>query len=228
MLSSTWSTRIWISAFATRRRFITLLLRRGLPGFGGSKLMVVAPEYESVDRALNIVRLLAEPDRLRVVAAVVLGYEGLSDIARVSGVAKRTAARALSRLIAGGLLVQESGGRYRFASEELKAAAREVAVTDEDIVDSDAPPDAAKVLRSFVRGGQLTSIPAAQSKRRIVLDHLVQGFEPGRRYNEVQVNKELSRWHEDVAALRRLLVDEGFMDRERGTYWRIGGSFPTE
>jgi len=26
--------------------------------------------------------------------------------------------------------------------------------------------------------------------------------------------------------MRRHLVDEGFLRRERGEYWRIGGSFP--
>jgi hypothetical protein len=33
----------------------------------------------------------------------------------------------------------------------------------------------------------------------------------------------LRRFHPDVAALRRYLVDEGFLDREAGVYWRAGG-----
>ena len=35
--------------------------------------------------------------------------------------------------------------------------------------------------------------------------------------------RSLKRFHPDVAALRRYLVDEGFMSRERGEYWRTGG-----
>jgi hypothetical protein len=31
---------------------------------------------------------------------------------------------------------------------------------------------------------------------------------------------------DDHAALRRHLVDEGFLGREGGVYWRTGGSFP--
>jgi hypothetical protein len=44
------------------------------------------------------------------------------------------------------------------------------------------------------------------------------------------VNAMLGRWHEDVASLRRYMVDEGFLEREGGggDYWRAGGSFPTE
>jgi hypothetical protein len=57
----------------------------------------------------------------------------------------------------------------------------------------------------------------------MVLEVLAQEFEPGRRYTEREVNEVLGRWHSDVAALRRYLVDEGLLDREPGIYWRSGG-----
>ncbi|MCW2567621.1 MAG: putative regulator, ArsR family, partial [Mycobacterium sp.] len=43
------------------------------------------------------------------------------------------------------------------------------------------------------------------------------------RYAEAEVNVVLRAWHPDHAALRRYLVDEGFLGRERGEYWRTGG-----
>ena len=39
------------------------------------------------------------------------------------------------------------------------------------------------------------------------------------------VNLILAQVHPDTAALRRYLVDEGILDRERGEYWRSGGTF---
>lgn len=72
--------------------------------------------------------------------------------------------------------------------------------------------------------GRLHTIPAKRGRRLLVLDHLAQRFEPGRRYPEVEVNRLLRPAHDDVAALRRYLVDEGFLDRAGGEYWRIGGS----
>jgi hypothetical protein len=42
------------------------------------------------------------------------------------------------------------------------------------------------------------------------------------------VNRVLARWHPDTAALRRYLVDEGFLDRDGGQYWRTGGTVPDE
>ena len=81
------------------------------------------------------------------------------------------------------------------------------------------------VLRAFVGpDGRLTSIPARHAKRLVVLDHLAQRFEPGRRYEEVEVNRTLREVHDDVAALRRYLVEDGFLSREAGVYWRSGGT----
>jgi hypothetical protein len=51
-----------------------------------------------------------------------------------------------------------------------------------------------------------------------------QVFEPGVRYAEQDANALLRAFHPDHAALRRYLVDEGFLSREGGTYWRSGGT----
>ena len=85
------------------------------------------------------------------------------------------------------------------------------------------PPD--PIVRRFVRGGRLEVIPARLAKRRRVLDWLAQQFEPGKVYPEASVNLILGQFHPDFAALRRYLVDEGFMERRRGFYWRSGGTF---
>ena len=82
-----------------------------------------------------------------------------------------------------------------------------------------------RVLRAFLGAdGRLVSIPAKRAKRLVVLDLLARLFEPGERYPEVEVNALLRAFHDDVAALRRYLVDEGFLDRADGVYWRTGGS----
>jgi hypothetical protein len=86
-----------------------------------------------------------------------------------------------------------------------------------------------EVLRAFVdTDGTLRAIPARHAKRLVVLDFLAQQFEPGCRYSEVEVNRRLRAFHDDVAALRRYLIEDGFLDRESGEYWRIGGSVDVE
>ena len=44
------------------------------------------------------------------------------------------------------------------------------------------------------------------------------------RYSESEVNQVLRVVHDDYAALRRYLVDEGFLSRDQGEYWRSGGT----
>jgi hypothetical protein len=86
-----------------------------------------------------------------------------------------------------------------------------------------ANEDEEAVLRSYFRGGALREIPAKASKRRIVLERIAVEFDPGVRYSESEVNAVVGRFHPDHAALRRHLVDDGFLSRERGIYWRTGG-----
>lgn len=93
-------------------------------------------------------------------------------------------------------------------------------------VPDEVPPELQKVLRAFVVDGRIVSLPSKHAKRLVLLDWLAQDFEPGRRYSEQMVNLIIGRRHADTAALRRYLVDEGFMDREAGQYWRSGGSIP--
>ena len=67
-------------------------------------------------------------------------------------------------------------------------------------------------------------MPAKRSRRLVLLDYVAGQFDVGVRYPESEVNVRLRALHEDYAALRRCLVDEGFLSREHGEYWRTGGS----
>jgi hypothetical protein len=82
------------------------------------------------------------------------------------------------------------------------------------------------VLANFLDAdGRLHTIPSKRSKLLVVLDFLSQAFEPGLRYPEARVNEILGEFHPDYAALRRYLVEHGFLDRADNHYWRSGGTF---
>ena len=81
-------------------------------------------------------------------------------------------------------------------------------------------------LRVFVRDGKIETMPAKQSRRRLLLDTIAQGFEPGVRYPEHRVSQFLGAIYADYAALRRYLVDEEQLSRAGGEYWRSGGTVP--
>jgi hypothetical protein len=172
--------------------------------------------------ASTIAAALSDPDRRAVFAAVVLGARNVDAIAERSGLAVGRCATAAARLAALGVVVDNGG--LTVDDDALRAAARSARTREASNEHDAAPVEHQPVLRVFVRDGRLTQIPTGHHKRMVVLDWLVQFFEPGRRYTESAVNLIIGQRHPDTAALRRYLVDNDFLDRADGMYWRCGGS----
>ena len=171
-----------------------------------------------------LVGLLADDDRRQVFAALTLGAAGLDEAARATGLTAERTGKALARLVDGGLVVAGDDGSLVVLGAAFQRAARQARARPPREEHAGEPANRRKVLDAFVRDGRITSLPAARSKRRVLLDWLAQDFEPGRRYSEARVNAILERRYSDTATLRRYLVDEDLLDRGAGEYWRIGGT----
>lgn len=76
-----------------------------------------------------------------------------------------------------------------------------------------------KTVRSFFDGDRLRAVPAKRKARVVVLLELLKRFEAGRTYAEPEVNALLRQAHDDVAFLRRELVDYRYLERADGRYW---------
>lgn len=185
------------------------------------------PVREPSPSAGHVVGLLADPIRRKVFAAIVLGAATDDDVVRAAGVTVRQAVTGAGRLVDAGLVERASDGTLSVVASALVDAARASAPPRDAEEHGDQPPDVARVLRAHVKDGRLVTIPSSHAKRLVVLDVIVQDFEPDTHYAEREVNAILSRWHPDYAALRRWLVDVGFLDRDHGDYWRSGGSVMT-
>jgi hypothetical protein len=176
-----------------------------------------------VEDALDALAVLADDERIKVAAAVVLGNATTGAVADASNLPKRRVLEALTKLEAAGLVTRENA-TWTFDIGRLKEIAREARPRPEPDDVGDVDRETAGVLRTFLRGGRLTQIPMQHSKRLVVLDHICRVFEIGVRYPEREVNAYLRAFHPDTAALRRYLVDEGFLTRDKNVYWRTGGS----
>ncbi len=172
-------------------------------------------------------RIALDPLRLSILGRAAEGPVDVAEVAAAHAVTHKSVLSNIGKLRTLGLLDDDT----RLVPSHLRALAAEL----------DRPPPAAegitaeawsleeeKVLRAFFSGTRLRSIPASRGKRRIILDHLAQEFEVGRRYTETEVNEVLLGFHDDYAALRRYLVEEEFMSREAGVYWRSGGRFEAQ
>jgi hypothetical protein len=167
--------------------------------------------------------LLANADRRRVFAALVLGSSTYAALAEATGLDPKVVTMCLERMESAGFVTRD-GDHIVLIDEQITAEARARPTPTPGIaVDGDA--ERQTVIRTFFRDGRLTHIPMQHKKRLVIFDVLAQRFEPGQLYSEARVNLELGKVHGDVAALRRGMVDNEFMERRDGMYWRAGGTF---
>ena len=75
-----------------------------------------------------------------------------------------------------------------------------------------------KVIDAFMEYGKLKSIPAQRKKKRIILELIAEKFEPGRHYTEREVNIIIADFNDDFCTLRRDMISEGILKREKSEY----------
>jgi DNA-binding transcriptional ArsR family regulator len=143
---------------------------------------------ESVMGPESLCGLLAEPDRLRAFAAVVLGARSPAKVAEQTGLNARTVAAALRRLERGGLITDAADGLVA-QPDAFRDAVLDRAPSRDEPMHPDRQRDS--VLRAFFAADRLTQIPVARGKRRIVLEHIAADFEPGVKYPEKVVDAML-------------------------------------
>ena len=182
-------------------------------------------QLRSAPSAEELFRALADPERLAIAGSLATEPGTLPQLAERLHLHTSRVQRHLAKLTSVGLARVASDRRTYFLEPSvLRSAAREASPPREPGLALGAIfEDEEAVLRRYFRDGRLVEIPAKQSKRRMVLSRLALEFDIGVRYPERQVNSKLERFHHDYAALRRYLVDEAFLSRAGGEYWRSGG-----
>jgi hypothetical protein len=173
----------------------------------------------------DVLRALADPERLAIAGLLTRGPRTAAALREDLELPVSRLRKHLTRLTSAGVVRLEPDRRtYRLDAATLRRVAEAVGPPrDAGLALGAASEDEEAVLRTFFRNGRLTEIPAKESKRRIVLERVAVEFEPGVRYDEKEVNVIVGRFFNDYAALRRYLVDEGFLARDHGEYWRTGG-----
>ena len=175
-------------------------------------------------RAVDFLKVLLDPDRLAMVGIVALQDATEQEIAQRTRRKPREVVTTLSPLVVAGIL-ERNGDTYHLRRESLRELAADLPQPPppDPLVLKGMTDSEQMVLARFFQGRRLLEIPSTRSKRLVLLERLALEFEPGRRYSEPEVNGILALWYPDYASLRRYLVDERFLDRGEGEYWRSGG-----
>lgn len=156
-----------------------------------------------------IVKALADPERLRVFAEIVLTESGSS----VTDLKARhpRAEKALTRLFEAGLVTREDG-KVRAAPDAFKdaaAAARAAAPA--------APAGVSPEVAQLYSNGRVAVMPVNRRTRVALLRDIAgRRFEFDRVYTEAEVTETLAAEYRDPLQMRRDMVDELLLERTLG------------
>ena len=184
-----------------------------------------SPEQDLEARAA-LFKALGHPVRLLILNLVKMRPRHTEELAAILLLKPATISFHLSQLRSAGLLTSERDQYYQIyslAGNVLRKPLSDVVFMAQPELAVEVEQDAYReqVLGTFLRRGRLTQIPAQRKKRQIILEKLVEAFEPDRAYTEREVNQILVEFHDDVAALRRGLIEHRLMARGGGIYRRV-------
>lgn len=180
------------------------------------------------DQSLAIMKALADESRLAIVKSLLEQSQYVEEIAKRHALAPSTVSFHLKKLEQAGLISSKKEQYYvviRTNEPLFDTTLREIVSATpvrKELQDERMDVYRRKVLETFFRHDRLEKLPAQHKKRLIVLEQFARQFEADRRYTEAEVTGLIQPLFDDYCTIRRLLVDEGMIQREESTYWREG------
>jgi len=176
----------------------------------------------------NLFKALGHPVRLLILNLTKIKPRHGQELAEILRLNPATISHHLKQLSEAGLLDSQKDQYYqtfRLKPELLEKRLGDLAHLPQPELDAGTEQDAyrQKVLRNFFKHGRLIQIPAQLKKRLVILEKITESFEPEREYSEMEVNHILLDFNEDVATLRRGLIEHKLLNRDKGVYWRTTG-----
>jgi hypothetical protein len=166
-------------------------------------------------RAAEVLAHLASPPRLLAFAELVRrGQDGvtLAELSYALDIPRAQAGDHCARLVAVGVATGSGNGVYRARPEALREAAAAV----DALQPITAPLAGYPALRGYFAHGRLTSLPPTLSDRYRLLGELLTRFLAlTGLVDEDAINRRLATVTDDVAGVRRMLVDTGWLERDQ-------------
>ena len=177
--------------------------------------------------AMKIFKCLSDLSRLRIVQSLNQGEMYTELLAERLDLTPSTVSFHMKKLEDAGIITSRKEQYYTVYSlnrEILENTLFDVAVSEPEQIDEQQKREEEyrrKVIKAFFEYGKLRSIPVQRKKKLICYEQIASCFEPGRVYEEKEVNQIISPIHEDYCTIRRDMISEGIFKRNGSQYVRI-------
>lgn len=182
---------------------------------------------EQFDMLLQFFKTLGNESRLKILGLLANQEWSVSEMAQFLDLKEPTVSHHLAVMKEMGLVKVRAQGNtriYWLDTKFLESMSKDIfsqAKLATLVEDASEDGFEAKVKKTFIKDGRLTAIPSREKKKLVLMHWLLQNFEFDRQYPEKEVNEILTQFHPDYAFWRRMMVDYGVMQRNRGIYWRV-------
>lgn len=183
-----------------------------------------------LQQTVTLLKSLAHPSRLRLVAALVDGPRCVEELSEQLGLAASTVSHHLKTLAAAGV-VQATRVQYYAAytlvegalDHDLSALVTAGADADQLEFELRATHARERMLRECAPDGRIVRLPVAMRRREVLLEAFSADLEPGRDYTRDELDDVIRRRYPDAGAIRRQWLDWTMVTSEDGQLYRLHG-----
>ena len=179
------------------------------------------------ENALKLFKCLSDTSRLRIIQSLRQGDMYTELLAERLELTPPTGSFHMKKLEDAGLVVSRKEQYYTVYSlnrDILEKTMYEVVAFEPEQIDEQQKREEAyrqKVVKAFFEYGKLRAIPVQRKKKLICYELIAEHFEPGRVYEEKEVNGIISPIYEDYCTIRRDMISEGIFRRDGARYVRL-------
>lgn len=179
-----------------------------------------------LSRLVNFHKTLGDPTRIRIIALLQHGPLHGQAIAGKLGLKPPTITHHMAKLRDIGLVYERREKNTIYFSLNIKkleySASAILNMVSEHQKNGELITNELErnhvIKNFFTLDGKLKHFPSQRKKKIIVLEHILKGLKMGVTYDEHDINVYLEQYHEDYATLRRELIMNHFMYREKNKY----------
>ncbi|MCB5268433.1 MAG: metalloregulator ArsR/SmtB family transcription factor [Candidatus Cloacimonetes bacterium] len=169
----------------------------------------------------QLFKALADESRIRILTLLKNQAYCVEDLAESLNLAVSTVSAHLKKLQAAGLVYCQKVqyySVYHLKQEVLQQSLNELIPSSNPSAKDPYAIMREKVLKHYFKDGKCFQLPVQNKKRWIVYEEVIKLIEPGRDYQERELNALITQIHEDYCLIRRELVEEGVLERSDGIY----------